>query len=124
MKHTLKHFFVAAVMLLSVSVFAQDKATEGAKIVTANMKEQLTLNDSQYTKVLEINKSFLQKALDIKATTVTKAEKVKKLRVINDERETKLKSVLTDDQYKIYAANRAANRQKLREHYMEKHESE
>lgn len=122
--NTLKHFLAAVVMLLSVNAIAQDKATEGAKVVAMHMKEKLVLNESQYGKVLEINKTFLQKVIAIKGSAVTKAEKVKKVRALNDERDAKLKSVLTDDQYKVYAASRAENRQKLREYYMEKNESE
>ena len=44
-------------------------------------------------------------------------EKAKKLKTLSDEREAKLKSVLTADQFKTFAANRAKYAKKLREYY-------
>lgn len=108
---------VALLVMFSTTALAQDRVAEGAKKFTDNMKTQLALNDGQYAKVLEINKAFLQKAADSRKTAVTKVEKAKKLKTYDDERETKLKSVLTDTQYKTFAATRAENRKKLREYY-------
>lgn len=125
MKKMLKTLFTATLMvLLTTTAFAQDKAAEGAKAVTANMKEQLKLNDSQYTKVLDINQAFLQKAISTKNSAATKVEKAKKLKTVSDERDTKLKSVLTEDQYKVYIANKAENRKKLRAYYADKDDAE
>lgn len=113
-----KAFLASVVLFLmfSVNAVAQDKIAEGAKAVTAQMKTQLNLNDGQYTKVLDVNKTFLTKAVEAnKLNNAT--EKAKKLKTLSDEKDTKLKSVLTDDQYKRYAANRAAYAKKLREYY-------
>jgi hypothetical protein len=103
-------------LMFSVNAMAQDKLTEGAKAVTTQMKTQLNLNDSQYNQVLDINKTFLVKAKE--TTKLTNAtEKAKKLKNLSDEKEAKLKSVLTDDQYKKFAATRANYAKKLKEYY-------
>ncbi|MCW4470835.1 hypothetical protein OGH69_17835 [Flavobacterium sp. MFBS3-15] len=120
MKKTFKLF--AGVMLLlamsatTVSAQEKDRAGEGAKVVTTEMKTQLSLNDGQYAKVMDINKTFLQKAAE--AEKVTNAtDKAKKLKTLTDDRDAKLKSVLNETQYKTYQAGRAANAKKLRTYY-------
>lgn len=114
---TLKKMLFAAVMLLCVTVAtAQDKNVDGAKAVTSYMKEKLALNDSQYQKVYSVNLTFLQKVED-NAKKNKGADKIKKLRALEDERDTKLKSVLSEDQYKNYVGNKAANRKKIAEYY-------
>jgi hypothetical protein len=112
---------IAGVLLFFVftaSAMAQekDKASEGAKTITTEMKAQLSLNDSQHTKVMDINKTFLQKAAEAEKT-VNATDKAKKLKALTDERDAKLKSVLTETQYKTYNANRASNGKKLRVYY-------
>ncbi|KOS07325.1 hypothetical protein AM493_15730 [Flavobacterium akiainvivens] len=103
-------------LMFTVNAAAQDKLSEGAKAVTAQMKTQLGLNDGQYTKVLDINKTFLTKAVEAnKAVNAT--DKAKKLKTLNDEKEAKLKSVLTADQYKKFAAYRNTYSKKLKEYY-------
>jgi hypothetical protein len=113
-----RNVFSAFIMALvfTVTAAAQDKAAEGAKAVTTQMKEQLTLNDAQYTKVYDVNLTFLQKAAKSKEAGGTKQDKTKKLRALEEERDTKLQSVLTETQYKMYAASRANNNKKLREY--------
>lgn len=109
---------LTAVMVLgfTLTVAAQDKATDGAKAVTTYMKEQLSLNDGQYTKVYSVNLTFLQK-VEENSKKNKGADKIKKLRALEDERDTKLKSVLSEDQYKNYVGNKAANRKKVAEYY-------
>ncbi|KGO91087.1 hypothetical protein [Flavobacterium subsaxonicum] len=111
---------VALLVLFTTSAMAQDRVAEGAKKVTDGMKTQLTLNDSQYAKVLEINKAYLVKVKESKAKSVNKVEAAKKLKTIDEDREAKLKSVLTADQYKAFAATRADNKKKLKEYLEEK----
>ncbi|MFP9098745.1 hypothetical protein ACLI09_06810 [Flavobacterium sp. RHBU_24] len=114
---TLKKMLLAAAMLLCISLAsAQDKSIDGAKAVTSYMKEKLSLNDSQYTKVYNVNLTFLQK-VEENAQKNKGADKIKKLRALEDERDTKLKSVLSEDQYKNYVGNKAANRKKIAEYY-------
>jgi len=117
MNFSLKKMLLAATLLLCVNLAtAQDKNIDGAKAVTSYMKEKLSLNDSQYTKVYNVNLTFLQK-VDENAKKNKGADKIKKLRALEDERDTKLKSVLSEDQYKNYVGNKAANRKKIAEYY-------
>lgn len=109
----------AAALMLAVTTtaFAQetDKLAEGAKTSATQMKSQLTLNDNQYTQVVDVNKAYLKKVKDCKASGDTDAAKAKKMQALNEERDSKLKSVLTITQYKKYAAVRAENIKKLKE---------
>lgn len=114
-----KAIFGAAALLLAMTttVMAQetDKLAEGAKIAASQMKTQLTLNDNQYTQVVDVNKAYLKKVKDCKESGDTAAAKAKKMQALNEERDNKLKSVLTATQYKKYAAVRAENVKKLKE---------
>jgi hypothetical protein len=120
----IKKFAGAVVLMLTftINAAAQDKAVAGAKKITENMKEQLSLNDSQYDKVFIINKEFLQKAIENKESGKTKIDKARKLKELDESRDTKLKSVLSAEQVKLYVATKAENRKKLREHFQEKEE--
>ena len=114
-----KTLLSAAVLLLAVTTTATaqetDKITEGSKAVAAQMKNQLGLNDNQYTQVVEVNKAYLKKVKDCNASADNASAKAKRTHAINEERDTKLKSVLTATQYKKYAAVRAENIRKLKE---------
>lgn len=107
-------------LFVTVNASAQDKAAEGARAVTTNMKEKLNLNDGQYTQVYAVNLDFLQKALENQATGNTKVEKGKRLKELDDERDAKLKSVLNGDQFKKYLAIKTDNRKRLRAFYQDK----
>ncbi|MEL1245273.1 hypothetical protein AAEO56_13435 [Flavobacterium sp. DGU11] len=109
--------FFIVLMTNAATAQEKDKATEGAKVVTTQMKSQLALNDSQYTKVMDVNKTFLQKAAEAEKGTTNATEKAKKIKMFTDERDSKLKSVLTETQYKTYTANKAAYGKKFREFY-------
>ncbi len=125
MKKTISKILGTMVILLlfTVSVQAQDKAAEGAKAVTNHMKEQLSLNDSQYTKVYAVNLDFLKKAMENKnAGDKTKLEKAKRQKALDEERDTKLESVLTKEQFRMFIANKAENRKKLRAYFQDKTE--
>lgn len=114
-----KTIFGAAALLLALSTTAvaqeTDKIAEGAKASATHMKTQLTLNDNQYTQVVDVNKAYLKKVKDCKASGETEVAKAKKMQALNEERDGKLKSVLTATQYKKYAAVRAENIKKLKE---------
>jgi len=107
----------ALFVALSTTAYAQDKTAEGAAKVTGQMKEQLNLNDGQFTRVMDVNKVFLEKAKACHTSSAPAVEKKKKMKAIIDEREGKLKSVLTEDQYKRFAARRADNMKQLKAYY-------
>ena len=111
---------IVLLLLFTVNGMAQDKAVAAAKAVTESMKEQLSLNDSQYTKVLGINHNYLQRAIENRDSGKSKIDKAKKLKELDDDRDTKLKSVLSEEQYKKYVATKTENRKKLKEHFQEK----
>lgn len=106
---------MALLLMFTVSAAAQDKAAVSAKKITENMKEQLSLNDSQYSKVLSINQVFLQKAIENKDSAKSKTDKAKRMKDLNGDRDAKLKSVLSDDQFKKYVATKTDSQKKLRE---------
>jgi hypothetical protein len=110
---------IALLLAFTTTAKAQDKTLAGAKAVTNQLKEQLSLNDGQYTKVYDINKAFLVKAAENNKSALSATEKAKKLKAITDEKDAKLKSVLTEPQYKTYSANRAENNKKLRVYYQD-----
>ena len=122
LKTTVKTMLGAAALLiaLSTTAYAQDKLAEGASKVTAQMKEQLNLNDGQFTKVMDVNKVFLEKAKACHTSSAPEVEKKKKMKAIIDEREAKLKSVLTEDQFKRFAARRTENMKELKAYYQAK----
>ena len=111
---------IVIMLFFTVNAAAQDKAAEGARAVTSNMKDQLNLNDNQYTQLYAVNLDFLQKAIENQATGNTKVEKGKRLKELDDERDAKLKSVLNSDQFKKYLATKTDNRKKLRAFYQDK----
>ncbi|MBD3843048.1 MAG: hypothetical protein IE909_14450 [Campylobacterales bacterium] len=111
---------VLLVVFAITTASAQDKAAEGAVAVTTKMKEQLTLNDAQYTKVLAVNRAYLTYILEAKKEGVSGAQLNKKIAGYSADREKKLKSVLTSAQYKTYAARRASVQDMLREYYEDK----
>ncbi|AXG73588.1 hypothetical protein DVK85_04830 [Flavobacterium arcticum] len=111
---------VAIVLLLvtfTTIATAQSKADEGALAVTVKMKEQLSLNDAQYNQVLQINKEYLNRIVKAKKTVKSVPAREKKIKIYSADREKKLKSVLTDAQYRTYAADRAKNQEFLKEYY-------
>ena len=109
----------AAALFLALTTTAaaqeNDKIAEAAKISASQMKTQFTLNDNQYTQVVDVNKAYLKKVKDCKASGETDVAKAKKMQALNEERDNKFKSVLTATQYKKYAAVRAENVKKLKE---------
>lgn len=104
---------LALFLIFTTAASAQENTADGAVMVTSYMKTKLSLNDGQYSRVLDINKAYLQKVKDNNGATAV--EKAKKQKAYNEERDIKLKSVLSDSQYKIYVANRSAHAKKYKE---------
>jgi len=109
---------IALVVMFTTTAAAQDNAA--ARKVTTAMKEQLDLNDMQFKQVFIVNGDFITKSLENKAASKTNVEKAKKLQQLDKEWDTKLKSVLSDEQYKKFIANKAENRKMMREHLQAK----
>lgn len=107
---------IAIMLLFTINAAAQAKSAEAAKSVTNSMKDELSLNDGQYSRVYAVNLDYMEKAIENKKSGKNNVEKAKRLKALDDERDVKLKSVLSDEQYKKYVANKTENRKKLREH--------
>lgn len=105
---------IALLLVTTTAAMAQDKLAEGAKTVTIEMKTQLVLNDGQYSQVLDVNRAYLKKVKENNESGASSVAKAKKMQALNEEKDTKLKSVLTEVQYKKYAAGRAENTRKLK----------
>lgn len=105
---------IALLLVTTTAAMAQDKLAEGAKTVTTEMKTQLVLNDGQYSQVLDVNRAYLKKVKENNESGASAVAKAKKMQALNEEKDTKLKSVLTEVQYKKYAAGRAENTRKLK----------
>jgi dTDP-glucose pyrophosphorylase len=105
---------IALLLVTTTAAMAQDKLAEGAKTVTTEMKTQLVLNDGQYSQVLDVNRAYLKKVKENNESGASSVAKAKKMQALNEEKDTKLKSVLTEVQYKKYAAGRAENTRKLK----------
>ncbi|RWW99576.1 hypothetical protein [Flavobacterium cerinum] len=105
---------IALLLVTTTAAMAQDKLAEGAKTVTTEMKTQLVLNDGQYSQVLDVNRAYLKKVKENNESGASSVAKAKKMQALNEEKDTKLKSVLTEVQYKKYAAGRAENIKKLK----------
>lgn len=96
--------FMAVFMLISASLFAQDKSQhkspeERAKMMSDKMKTELTLTDEQYQKVQAINLDFSTKASAIKKEGGDKTSWMEKMKPLEDERTKSFKEVLTPDQF-------------------------
>jgi hypothetical protein len=105
---------VALLLMFTTTALGQDTPAEGIKKLNDHMKVQLSLNDSQHAKVSDINRVFVQKVGDSEKGNASKLDKAKKVKALEAERDTKLKSVLTEDQYKVFVANRTENTKKLK----------
>jgi len=105
---------MALLVMFTTAALAQDKTAENLTKLNDHMKTQLSLNDSQYAKVNDINRVFVTKAKESEKSNANKLDKAKKIKALEADRDSKLKSVLTEDQYKIFIANRGENTKKLK----------
>jgi hypothetical protein len=99
-----KQVMLAALMLVSTIIFAQEKPQhdrkKGYKHRSEHLKKALLLTDDQYTKVKSINESFMKQFAAIRNDTAmsqgTAHARTKKLR---EEHKTQMRSVLNDPQW-------------------------
>lgn len=117
--------FMAATMLVSASLFAQDKMQhktpeERAKMMSDKMKTELTLTDEQYQKVQAINLDFATKTKDIKKEGADKSTWAEKIKPLEEERTTALKGILTPEQFTRYEARKEEMKGKMKDKQKEK----
>lgn len=75
---------------------------EHAKATTDEMKNKLSLNDSQYQKVYDINLKYAKQNKELAANSGNEKSKEKTMKSQREEKEKELKKVLTSEQYKKY----------------------
>ncbi|MFT3748872.1 MAG: hypothetical protein QM768_11165 [Agriterribacter sp.] len=117
--------FMAVTLLISASVFAQDKMQhktpeEKAKMMSDKMKTTLTLTDEQYQKVQAINLDFATKTKDIKKDGTDKNSWIEKVKPLEEERTTALKGVLTPEQFTKYESLKEEMKGKMKDKQKEK----
>lgn len=117
----MKKLFVLMIMMGCAgfsALQAQDTKKEiVAKRMTDSMTVQLGLTEDQTSKVLAINEEFAGKAADIRNEGGDKFAKLKKLKAARSEHDKALKSVLTEQQFKEYKANKKENKAAAKERY-------
>lgn len=99
---------LALVLAFTLNASAQDAKPGKAEKVSNRMKTELSLNDDQYTKVLEINKAFEDKSNEVKKTSTDKDANSKAIKALNKDREDELQKVLTKEQFKTYSDKKKA----------------
>lgn len=108
-----------AVLLISISVYAQQKEmsppADRAAGLTEWMKTTLQLTDEQLPKVQEINLKYANKNEDLRHSTLSKKQKLQTLKLNEEGRDAELKQVLTDGQYKTYTTKKNEVKEKMKE---------
>lgn len=115
----------AGFLLLLVSIampsFAQDtKKDKAAKALTDTMRTQLSLDDTQYSKVYDINADFMGKLAGMKGDSDSKMAKFKKLKALDEDRDKALKGVLSAEQFKSFQEFKKQNRQEMKARFKER----
>ncbi|TWV98011.1 hypothetical protein [Chitinophaga pinensis] len=102
-------------VLVATPSFAQDtKKDKAAKALTDTMRTQLSLDDTQYSKVYDINADFMDKLAGVKGDGDSKMAKFKKLKAIDEDRDKALKTVLSAEQFKSFQEFKKQNRQEMK----------
>jgi hypothetical protein len=107
--------FLLLLVSMAMPSFAQDtKKDKAAKALTDTMRTQLSLDDTQYSKVYDINADFMGKLADMKGDSDSKMAKFKKLKAIDEDRDKALKAVLSAEQFKLFQEFKKQNRQEMK----------
>lgn len=117
--------FMAAIMLVCIPSFAQEKMQqktpeEKAKMISDKMKTELALTDEQYQKVQVINLDFATKSKDIKKEGTDKSAWAEKIKPLDEERTTALKGILTPEQFAKYESMKENMKSKMKDKHKEK----
>lgn len=107
--------FLLCLVTLAMPSFAQEtKKDKAAKALTDTMRTQLSLDDTQYSKVYDINADFMGKLADMKGDGDSKMAKFKKLKAIDGDRDKALKAVLSAEQFRSFQEFKKQNRQEMK----------
>lgn len=110
-------------LFVSVAAIAQDKSNEDrAKLLTENMKKNLTLSDDQYEKAYTINLVFVNKVQQVRNGGGGRLAMARKLKSADSERDRMLKGVLTEEQFKKFKEQKSANREEMKKKFEQRKE--
>ncbi|WP_044219947.1 hypothetical protein [Chitinophaga pinensis] len=113
--------FLLLLMTIAMPSFAQDtKKDKAAKALTDTMRTQLSLDDTQYSKVYDINADFVGKLAGLKDDSDSKMAKFKKMKAIDEDRDKALKAVLSAEQFKSFQEFKKQNRQEMKARFKER----
>ena len=87
---------------------------ERAGIQTSWMKENLKLTPEQVPVIEKLNIEYAQKMEEVKSVN-GKMEQLKKAKSITSEKDEKLQTILSKEQFEIYAEKRSELRKNLKE---------
>jgi hypothetical protein len=108
-----------AVLLFSISVYAQQKEmaapVDRAAQLTEWMKTNLQLTEEQVPKIQNINRKYANKNEDLRLSTLNKKQKLQTLELNEQGRDAELKQVLTESQYKTYTTKKHEIQDKMKE---------
>jgi Spy/CpxP family protein refolding chaperone len=118
-------FVLTVLLFVSISgLYAQDKSNEErAKMLTENMKKNLSLTEDQYEKAYTINLAFVSKVSQIRDSGGGRLGKARKLKSADGDRDKMLKGVLTEEQYKKFKEQKAENREEMKKRYEQRKEN-
>ncbi len=112
--------FVAC-SLFSVSTFAQqDKHTpeEKAKRMTDSLKTNLSLTDSQYSKVYDLNVNYITKIQELRKQTGSKEDKMQAFKDLHKSQRKDINAILTKEQMeKLKAMHQEGKQERKHRHH-------
>lgn len=133
----MKKLFVVALLVVSLTTFAQEKEKKGdrknmspeerTEMRVEKMTKELDLNETQQKQVKELlasqkenREEFIEKRKEIKetaekATKEQRAEMKAKMEENKEAIKSKMKTILTDEQYKKWESNMEEKKEKMTE---------
>lgn len=117
-----KLFLAIGLFVLTAAItHAQDgkkKTSEERALNLSNkMKTELSLSDSQYTKVHAINLKYAEKNNEIMTSGEGRLEMFRALKVSNEAKNKELKAVLTKEQFKKYKEMQKEHKAEAKENF-------
>jgi hypothetical protein len=118
MKKVLSPLMIMSFCLISMVTFSQQTKPDPearAKRLSEKMKTELSLSESQYSKVYDINLKYAEKMKDLRGAEGDKHEKMTSVRDLNKNKNEELKAVLSEEQMSKYVAMRKEMKNKARD---------
>ncbi|TWV10523.1 hypothetical protein FQ707_12555 [Bacteroidaceae bacterium HV4-6-C5C] len=107
-------------LIMGLPLHAQESKSTSekwARALTDQMKEKLSLDSQQYSKVYDINLKYIKKNMELQNSSARRMEKFKILKANMEAKDKELKNILTADQYKVYETMKEQLKEELKEKY-------